>query len=121
MPPGDVRMMGERLRATVAAFPFDVGESSPLHLTCTVGLAEYPLQRDNRHRLGWEQIAELADCALYRAQQQHGRDGWAALLPTERTDLTTLIDELRRDIDAMLAAGRLQQLTSEDRMPEHTA
>jgi len=121
MPPGQARMMGERLRSTVAAFPFDVGESAPLHLTCSVGLAEYPLQRDSRHRLGWEQIAELADCALYRAQQLHGRDGWAALLPTERTDLATLIDEVRRDVEAMLAAGRLQLLTSEDRMPEQTA
>jgi hypothetical protein len=81
-------------------------------------LAEYPLHRDSRHRLGWEQIAELADCALYRAR---GHDGWAALLPTEHTDLATLIDEVRRDTEAMLAAGRLQLLTSEDRMPEQTA
>ncbi|GAB3347512.1 two-component regulator propeller domain-containing protein [Lysobacter tyrosinilyticus] len=121
MPAGQVRMLGERLRSTVAAFPFDVGEAAPLHLTCTVGLAEYPLHRDSRHRLGWEQIAELADYALYRAQQQHGRDGWAALLPTERTDLATLIDELRRDLDAMLVAGRLQLLTSEVRTAEPTA
>ena len=117
MPPGQAAMMGERIRAAIAAFPFDVGEPAPLHLTCSVGLAEFPLHQDSRHRLGWEQVAELADFALYRAKRR-GRDAWVALLPTPRTDLATLIEEARRDVEGMLASGRLHEVASGQRVPE---
>jgi diguanylate cyclase (GGDEF)-like protein len=117
MAAGEANRIGERLRAAIAGFPFDIGDAEPVRLTCSIGLAEYPLHRDSRQLLGWEQIAELADCALYRARRR-GRDSWVALLPTERTDLATLIDEARRDLDAMLAAGRLQLLLSAAHAPE---
>ena len=93
------------------------GEGLRLRLTCSVGLAEYPLFRDGQHPLGWEQTVELADAALYWVKQ-HGRDGWAAFRPTRQTDLPTLMRDLQQGAGDLLHADRLQLVTSRPR-PEN--
>ena len=45
-------------------------EISPLRITCSVGFIECPLFRDARGSLGWEQVVELADRALYAAKHE---------------------------------------------------
>jgi diguanylate cyclase (GGDEF)-like protein len=102
--------IGSRIRSAVAGHAFDVGLSEPLRVTCSVGLAEYPLFRDAQQGLGWEQMVELADAALYWVKQ-HGRDGWAAFRPTALTDVATLTRDLQQGAD-LLQADHLQLLTS---------
>jgi diguanylate cyclase (GGDEF)-like protein len=103
--------IGERIREAVARHAFDVGTGEPLRLTCSVGLAEYPLFQEGQHGVGWEQIVELADAAMYWVKT-HGRDGWAALRPTEHTDRAALIRDLHGGAQALLHGARLQLLTS---------
>ncbi|MFC0682724.1 diguanylate cyclase [Lysobacter korlensis] len=109
MPTRNLTMIGDRIRAAVAEHEFDVGTGTPLRLTCSTGLAEYPLFRDHRTQLGWETMVELADQALYYVKS-HGRDGWAAFRPTPTTDITTLLQELQQGADAVIEEGRLQLL-----------
>jgi diguanylate cyclase (GGDEF)-like protein len=109
MPPDNLPVVGERLRAAVAAHPFDIGTGEPLHLTCSVGLSEYPLFRDDRGTPSWETMVELADQAMYYVKS-HGRDGWAAFRPTATTRLSTLLQDLQAGPDPLLEAGRLQLL-----------
>ncbi len=103
--------IGHRIRTAVSTHDFDIGLSQPLHLTCSVGLSEYPLFRDAQQGLGWEQMVELADAALYWVKQ-HGRDGWAAFRPTLHTDLATLMRDLQLGVADLVQADRLQLLTS---------
>ena len=111
MPTRNLAVIGERVRSAVASREFDIGTDHPLRLTCSTGLSEYPLFRDHRVQLGWETMVELADQALYYVKT-HGRDGWAAFRPTERTDLVTLLQELQNGPDPLLAQGKLQLMGS---------
>jgi diguanylate cyclase (GGDEF)-like protein len=103
--------IGHRIRTAVSTHEFDIGLPQPLHLTCSVGMSEYPLFRDAQQGLGWEQMVELADAALYWVKG-HGRDGWAAFRPTLHTDLATLMRDLQQSVTDLAQADRLQLLTS---------
>jgi diguanylate cyclase (GGDEF)-like protein len=110
MPGRFLETIGQRIRMAISTHPFDIGLSEPLHLTCSVGLCEYPLFRDAQQGLGWEQMVELADAALYWVKQ-HGRDGWAAFRPTTLTNVAKLMRDLQQGGELMLA-DHLQLLTS---------
>ncbi len=70
-------VMGERVRTAVSAQPYQVGDAS-LAATASVGLAEFPLMRDRRGRLGWENAVDLAARAAQQVDEEGG-DGWAAV------------------------------------------
>ena len=70
-------VIGERVRAAVAAHAFTV-DDAPQAVTVSVGLAEFPLVRDRRGRLGWENAVELASRAAEQVAEDGG-DGWAAV------------------------------------------
>lgn len=111
MPAGNLRILGDRICHEVAAHGFEIETGTPLHLTCSVGLAEYPLFHDAHESLRWEQMVEMADAALGWARE-HGGNGWAALRPTALADLPSLLRELHTDRQALLDGGRLQLITS---------
>jgi diguanylate cyclase (GGDEF)-like protein len=102
--------IGARIRSAISSHAFDIGQAQPLHITCSIGLSEYPLFRDAQHGLGWEQMVELADAALYWVKQ-NGRDGWAAFRPTMLTDVANLMRDLQQGADLM-KADHLELLTS---------
>lgn len=116
MPTRNLQVIGDRIRAAVNEARFDIGTDTPLRLTASVGVSEYPLFRDHRVQLGWETMVELADQALYWVKS-HGRDGWAAFRPTQSTDLVTLLQDLQEGPDRLLAARRLQLLGSRVTQP----
>ena len=113
MPRETVPSLGERIRSNIAGQVFDVGEGLRLRLTCSVGLAEYPLFRDGQHPLGWEQTVELADAALYWVKN-NGRNGWAALRPTEQSERTSLLHSLQAGAQALIANHQLKIISSRD-------
>ncbi len=106
MPMRNLQVIGNRLRETVNAHGFDIGHGRTLQLNCSIGLSEYPLFRDRRGRVSWETMVELADQSLYYVKS-NGRDGWAAFRPTDTTDVATLLGDLHRGPNELLAAGRL--------------
>jgi len=103
--------IGERIRHAIRAHAFDGGTGAPLQLSCSIGIAEYPLFRDAQRRPSWEQLAGLAHAAMQWVAH-HGRDGWAALRPTLRTDLSSILHELQDDPQPLLDSGRLQLIGS---------
>lgn len=106
-----VPVLGERLRAAVEGHEYDIGDGLVLPVTCSIGLAEYPLFREGQHGLGWEEMLELADAALYWVKA-NGRNGWAALRPTAETDTGTLMTQLREGAEAMVESGQLALISS---------
>ncbi|WP_162782015.1 ligand-binding sensor domain-containing diguanylate cyclase [Arenimonas caeni] len=111
MPNRHLPMLGDRICQAVAGHRFDVGTGEPLQVTCSVGFIECPLFRDARGGLGWEQMIELADRALY-VVKAHGRNGWAAYRARADTDLGQLQQALRGDPGQLHGAGRLDLLAS---------
>ncbi len=103
--------IGERIRRAIRAHAFDGGTGAPLQLSCSIGIAEYPLFRDAQRRPGWEQVVWLAHAAMQWVAA-HGHDGWAAFRPTLRTDLAGILRELREDPQPLLDSGRLQLIGS---------
>ncbi|MGH8078919.1 MAG: GGDEF domain-containing protein, partial [Lysobacter sp.] len=112
-PTRNLALLGERLCATIAAQPFEIDDGVILRVTCSVGLSEYPLFRNQDVQANWETMVELSDQALYYVKA-HGRNGWAAFRPTKLTDLDTLLHDLRDDAEALLLEGRLQLVGSVD-------
>ena len=104
-------ILGERIRNAIAQHRFAVGTEEPLALTCSVGLVECPLYRDARGSMGWEQVVELADRALYFVKN-HGRNGWASFRPRVGGDLVELAQALATDPAGQVAQGRVQLLAS---------
>ncbi|HTD29821.1 MAG TPA: GGDEF domain-containing protein, partial [Xanthomonadaceae bacterium] len=113
MPRHAVPGLGERIRRRVAEHVFDVGDGVRLALTCSIGLAEYSLFRDAPHELGWEQSVELADAALYWIKN-HGRNGWAALRPTEDSERGNLLQSLQAGAQALIENHQLRIISSQD-------
>ncbi|SKA13774.1 ligand-binding sensor domain-containing diguanylate cyclase [Novilysobacter spongiicola] len=115
MPPEHLATLGERIRAAAANHVFEIGGDRTLRLTCSVGLAEYPLFRGQGQgqRPSWEMMVDLADKALYYVKTR-GRDGWAAFRPTAKTNADTLLRDLQGGPEPLLAEGRLQVLGSMD-------
>jgi diguanylate cyclase (GGDEF)-like protein len=111
-----VPVLGERIRRCVAEQIFDVGDDLRLPLTCSIGLAEYPLLRDPQHHLGWEQMIELADAGLYWVKE-NGRDGWAELQPTGQGDMPGLIRGLQTGAQALIDSGRVVVVSSKGFKP----
>ncbi|WP_290778143.1 ligand-binding sensor domain-containing diguanylate cyclase [Arenimonas sp.] len=107
----NIPILGERIRDAVARHRFAVGTEEPLSLTCSVGLVECPLFRDARGNLGWEQVVEIADKALYLVKE-HGRNGWAAFRPRVGSDLPELVQSLAQDPARQVSLGRVRLLAS---------
>ncbi len=107
----DIDSLGERIRRAIRAHAFDGGTGTPLQMSCSIGIAEYPLFRDAQRRPGWEQLVELAHAAMQWVAQ-HGQDGWAAFRPTLRNDLANVLRELQNDPQPLLDSGRLQLIGS---------
>jgi diguanylate cyclase (GGDEF)-like protein len=101
MPNRHLPMLGERICQAVSTHRFDVDSEEPLKLTCSVGFIECPLFRDARGGLGWEQMIELADRALYFVKTR-GRNGWAAYRARRDTDLGDLQAALAADPERLV-------------------
>ena len=107
--------LGERIRRRVAEHLFDIGDGQRLPMTCSIGLAEYPVFRDAPHSLGWEQAVELADAALYWVKR-NGRNGWAILRPTPDTERLDLLQSLQAGAQALIENRHLRIVSSQGKV-----
>ena len=68
-----------RLHQAVRNHPFDLGQPSPVTLTCSIGFSLFPFQPDHLEAAAWEDQVRLADRCLYAAKRS-GRDGWVGVV-----------------------------------------
>lgn len=94
-----VPILGDRLCRACAEYTFEIGKGKSIPLTCSIGLAEYPLFSDSQTSLDWEQLVELADRALYRIKRS-GRNGWGAYRPNPGIAMAGIIEALHYDEQA---------------------
>ena len=116
-----VPVLGERIRRAVAEHSFDLGDNVHVNLTCSIGLAESGLYLNGLQSVGWEQLVELADAALYWVKA-NGRNGWSALRPNPNVNFAELIEKLHLGAQIMIDTQRVVLISSKDEMsPGHLA
>ncbi|QYF93229.1 diguanylate cyclase [Massilia sp. PAMC28688] len=111
-----VPVLGERIREAVAGHSFDLGDGVYVSLTCSIGLAESGQFLTGQYSVGWEQLVELADAALYWVKE-NGRNGWAALRPNPDVNIPELIEKLHLGAQTMIDTGRVVLMSSHDGAP----
>jgi diguanylate cyclase (GGDEF)-like protein len=96
----------ERIRAAVAAHPFELGEGRSIERTCSIGFATYPIIDDQPDCLTWEQVVNLADECLYAAKR-HGRNAWVGVMPLSSCPEGKATDALRASLAQLPGPGPL--------------
>jgi diguanylate cyclase (GGDEF)-like protein len=99
--------IAERIRKAVEDKEFALERCVKISLTGSIGFVEYPLFLKQDGPMRWEDMVELADHALYYVKSR-GRNGWAAVRPTQTTRMETLVDEIRLHFDALVDHGDLE-------------
>jgi diguanylate cyclase (GGDEF)-like protein len=107
----------EDLRAGIAGRRFTLPDGRQLGCTCSVGVACLPFDLAQPELLGWEQVAALADHALYLAKHG-GRDGVVLLAP-ERPLSAAAVSQLAGGIGGLISGGwlRSQRPSTTDPQP----
>ncbi len=107
----DGHLIAERIRASVAGEPFELGNGQQLQRTCSVGFASFPFLQARPRQLSWLEVVEVADQALYMAKHG-GRNAWVGLYDTESSSPDRLFSELMADAKDLLARGGVRMVRS---------
>ena len=75
----DLPKLAERCREMVASTPFDIGLTSPIYITCSIGFSLLPPNHMEDFEMLWGQTFEVIDYALY-ATKLSGRNGWVGVI-----------------------------------------
>jgi diguanylate cyclase (GGDEF)-like protein len=79
-------MHAERIRKRVESCEIALDGRAPLHVTCSVGYASYPLRVGDAGQEGWHQIIALADQATYMSKRG-GRNRCTGLLAGPQAEM----------------------------------
>lgn len=107
----DARVVAERIRNAVARRPFVLPDGQALTKTCSIGFACFPFVPAEPRLLGWSDVVELADQALYVVKRS-GRNAWAGIYSTPETHFEDLVPRLIHQLDDSLASGQARMVTS---------
>jgi len=107
MPSDQPAGVAERIRAAVADTLFEVGEDEPLRISCSIGMAEYPVLDGEPAAFSWEDVGALADQALYHVKNS-GRNGWCLVRANAGTDGAQLKRELGLGLEHLLSTKAIR-------------
>lgn len=88
----------------VGGEPYEISNRIRVRRSCSVGYAPLPLQLRWPDRVGWEEVIDLADQALYAAKGS-GRNCWVGV---EDGEGGALPQHLNRQMAALIDAGKLR-------------
>lgn len=110
----ELHYLAERVRASVEAYVFDLGNEQTLQRTCSIGIAAMPFIKGQYEAISWEQALNLADMALYLVKSSC-RNGWLSLFATDTTDAATFYQQSLKDLQGQIEQGQLAYETSIDK------
>ena len=85
---------------------FDLGDGINLTKSCSIGFACFPFIPHAPRALGWHEIVEIADIALYAAKRA-GRNGWVGISATQNCQPDKIIEFIKQDIISLISNGEL--------------
>lgn len=94
--------LAERARAAVAGADFELPDGSALARSCSIGYACFPLCASAPQALGWPEMIEIADAALYHVKH-HGRDGWCGVSGVQDMTASQLAAMVRQEFSVWQA------------------
>ena len=108
----NTHFLAERIRKRIALRDIHISQTERLNVTCSIGFAAYPLNRQEPGHYHWENVIQLADMSLY-AVKKSGRNGWLG------------IEEINESIDSIdvvrtkLEKGEIKIRTSKNSVSEN--
>ena len=96
--------LAERARAAIAEEAFLLPDGSGLAKTCSIGYACFPPARQFPQALGWQEVVEIADAALYLVKNS-GRNGWYGVTAVDVRNLEDLRNLMRQPLAAWEGSG----------------
>jgi len=103
----DATILPERIRSAVEAHPFDIGTTTPLKCTCSIGFSVFPFLPLETDSYSWEQIIDIADHCLYAAKHS-GRNAWVGMIP----DGSSQNPSLSKEVGELIRSGEFKATTS---------
>lgn len=97
----DAYMLAERVRSRIVDNDFDLGEGISLKKSCSIGFACFPFIPQAPRALGWHDVVEIADIALYAAKRA-GRNGWVGLSATPDCKAEKILEHIKHDIIGLI-------------------
>jgi diguanylate cyclase (GGDEF)-like protein len=70
--------LAERMRAVIAATPFELEDGGRIDVSCSIGFACVPFELERPLARSWQQVVNLADLGLYAAKRS-GRNAWVGV------------------------------------------
>lgn len=107
VPRGEVPAYAERIRKAVQDYHFMAPDQRRLHITCSLGIAEYPFCAEEPDGFDWEAVVMLADRAMY-AIKRSGRNGAALVRLGSGVSAAALKQQLDSGHDHLVEQGLLQ-------------
>lgn len=104
--------LAERICRIVADHAFTLDDGRRIRMTCSVGFACLPFVAAHPRALGWQEVVNLADVALYTAKHV-GRNGWVGLHATGETEIAGLPDKVRASPRALVRNRQLRLSSSQ--------
>ncbi len=101
----NAKSLTERIRAKVEATKIDIGDDTHINVTCSLGYAGFPFNKNNPNQYEWESVIKIADMALY-ASKYSGRNAWIGMVQTDQ-DVDTV-----EDVKQLALNGKTKMETS---------
>ena len=99
-------VLAERVRSKIFDDDFDLGGGITLKKSCSIGFACFPFIPQAPRALGWHDIVEIADIALYVAKRA-GRNGWVGLSATPQCRPEKILEHIKHDILELIENNEL--------------
>ena len=103
----DAHILAERVRSHIVDNHFDLGDGISLTKSCSIGFACFPFIHHAPRVLGWHEIVEIADIALYAAKRA-GRNGWVGISATQHCKSEKILEHIKQDIVGLIDSNQLQ-------------
>jgi len=105
--PEDAHVLAERVRSHIVDNHFDLGDGITLTKSCSIGFACFPFVHHAPRALGWHDIVEIADIALYAAKRA-GRNGWVGISATTNCKSEKILEHIKLDVVSLVNNDELR-------------
>ncbi|MGH8049551.1 MAG: diguanylate cyclase [Arenimonas sp.] len=109
----DAYALAERVRSRIVDDNFDLGDGITLKKSCSIGFACFPFIPKAVRALGWHDVVEIADIALYAAKRA-GRNGWVGICATPDCRSEKILEHIKHDIVSLIDKKELHLVSNLD-------
>lgn len=109
----DAHILAERVRSRIVDDNFDLGDGVTLKKSCSIGFACFPFLPQVPRALGWHEVVEIADIALYAAKRA-GRNGWVGISANNTCRSEKILEHIKHDIANLIDKNEVQAISNLD-------